>query len=109
MPELTDWIPQDAYREAAHRDLNPGLISALGANSLVPDTELRQSISAAGGLVSSADIGRRLGFSKAHASRLTHGASFPWPVGTVNGHPVWSWRQVQKWLSARPMGRKGRQ
>jgi predicted DNA-binding transcriptional regulator AlpA len=50
-----------------------------------------------GGLVSASDLARVWGVSKTRLTVLTHRGSFPEPVGTVGGRPVWLAGEAQDW------------
>jgi hypothetical protein len=51
-------------------------------------------------LVTSADIGRRLGLSKQRAHQLAAMPAFPDPVGQVGRSAVWRWPDVEVWARA---------
>lgn len=48
-------------------------------------------------LVTGAEIGRRLGFSRARASQLAQQPSFPDPIGSLGRANVWRWADIEEW------------
>jgi hypothetical protein len=52
-------------------------------------------------LVTTADIGRRLGISRQAAAKLSTDDTFPDPIGKLGNYRVWRWRPVEKWALQR--------
>jgi predicted DNA-binding transcriptional regulator AlpA len=48
-------------------------------------------------LVTGAEIGRRLGITRARVSQLAGEDGFPEPLGRVGNSVVWRWRDVERW------------
>lgn len=57
----------------------------------------RAIIQRAGGLVSASDLSRTWGISKTRVAVLVGRESFPEPVGSVGGRPVWLASEARQW------------
>jgi predicted DNA-binding transcriptional regulator AlpA len=64
----------------------------------------RTIIERSGGLVSASDLARVWGVSKTRLTVLTHRESFPEPVATVGGRPVWLASEAQQWRDKQAKG-----
>ncbi|MBF6620505.1 MAG: DNA-binding protein [Patulibacter sp.] len=51
-------------------------------------------------MVTVSEISRRLGVSRAYASKITRRDDFPDPVDTLGDRPVWLWAEVEGWRDA---------
>ncbi len=71
--------------------------------------EIWDQLAAIGGIVTVAEIARRLDVSRAYASKITRRDDFPAPVDTLGDRPVWLWGEVEAWrASERRPGPKSR-